>query len=141
MPDILQETFALTVPKEGGDEYVFKIPTIKYEIELGYRAADVRRRAYPEAGGSLVTADYAAVTFSRACAILELYLVKASTFWPYGFSDDEGTTIDFSKPPVIDFEKFPVECSELVSEIGNAFEDEVRRFRQRRHRDKRPAGT
>lgn len=139
MPDILQDTFSVTV---DGDEYVFKVPTIKYEIELGYRAADVRRRAYPESGGTLIAADYASVQFSRACAIMELYLTKASTLWPYGFADGAETAeIDFAKPPKVDFEKFPVNCTELLYQVGEAFENEITRFRRRRNPDQRPASA
>ena len=131
MSGTLQTSFDVSVE---GDTFTFKMPTIKFEIETSYRAADVRRRAYPEANGGLATADWQMVRFSRYCAILELYLLRATTLWPYGYAtDDDLAKIDFAKPPAVDFEKFPAECSDLVFLVGEAFEAEMQRFRRRRN--------
>jgi hypothetical protein len=136
MVDALATEFTVTV---DGDQYVFKIPTIKYTMEMGARATDIRRRAYPTTEGDITRTDYIAVLFSRACAQLELYLVRASVAWPYGF--DDTTQIDPNTPPVVDFEKFPFWATDTIERIGEAFNNEVERFRSRRNPNKRPDGT
>jgi len=139
MPDVLQSTF--DVPFDG-DTYTFRIPGIKHDIEVGYRAADVRRRAYPEAMGAISTLDWQSANFARYCALLELYLVRSTTAWPYGFGDgDDLSKVDFSKPPAVDFEKFPSDRAETVMELGAAFDQEVARFRSRRNPRGRSAGA
>jgi hypothetical protein len=138
MSDVLADRFTITLDT---DEYVFRIPSIRYDVELGYRAADVRRRCYPDAGGMLGGVDYAAVAFSRACAILELYLISANTLWPYGFSDDDLSKVDVSKPPKVDFEKFPLSSADQVVAVGEAFEREYTRFRTKRPANSGPTGT
>lgn len=139
MPEILQSTFDVPLDR---DTYTFRIPGIKHDIEVGYRAADVRRRAYPEAMGAISTLDWQAANFARYCALLELYLVRSTSPWPYGFSDgDDIGTVDFSKPPQVDFEKFPIDRADTVMELGAAFDQEVARFRRRGNPGKRPAGA
>ena len=49
MSDALQGTFEVEV---DGETYVFRKPSIKQDIEVGYKATDIRKRAYPDAGGS-----------------------------------------------------------------------------------------
>lgn len=129
MPDPLQDRFEVVV---GGDTYVFRIPTIRYDMEVGYRAADVRRRSFPEGAGQMVGLDFQAVNFSRYCAYLELYLLKSSTLWPFGFATDDPAQIDWNKAaPPVDFEKFPPSRREDVYLVGDAFEREVARFLSR----------
>jgi hypothetical protein len=127
----LQTTFDVTV---DGDTYTFDIPTITFDIVVGYKAADVRGRAYPDSGGVLNTIDFAAANFSRYCAYLELYLRKASTLWPYGYEDDDLDKVDFNKPPQVDFLKFPTSRADDVYLVGAAFDTEYARFRRRRNR-------
>ena len=126
MSDVLQSTFDVTV---GNDVYTFRAPSIKYRFELGGRAADIRRRAYPDGivNERVGLVDWQTVNFSRACAILELYLVKASVTWPYG--TENPAEVDLSKPPVVNFEKFPAAREDLVEAVGLAFEQELTRFR------------
>ena len=131
--DPLSNTFDLVVE---GETYVFRKPTIRYTIELGYRAADVRRRAFPSSGGSFpgdFGLDYDAVSFARACAIMELYLVRSDQDWPFSAGADG--------KPLVDFDKFPPDREDTVRQIGGAFETELARFRARRNPDKSPAGT
>lgn len=138
MPDLLATTFDVTV---DGDTYTFKIPTIKYRMEVSGRATGIRNRAYPQGlmEERMGTVDWASVNFSRYCAILELYLVKATTAWPFG-TEDVGA-IDLSKPPVVDFEKFPADREDTVEAVGMAFETERARFREARNTNGRPAGA
>lgn len=137
MPDVLQKTFDVTVE---GDIYTFKIPSIRYRVEVNGRATDIRRRAYPdgmenERQGIIDNATY---WFSRCCAILELYLEKATTTWVYGEEDPE--KLDRSKSPVVNFENFPFGRDTTVEAIGLAFETELGRFRKGGNSDKRPPG-
>src|ERR1700761_8324580 len=127
MSDVLKET--ITVKDSKGGEYTFRIPTISYDIQVAYRAADVRRRAYPEAAGILGAIDLQAVQFSRYCAILELFLVGSTTLWPYGFKDSEIDKLDPRSPPVVNFERFPAVSIDMVYEVGGAFESEYAQFR------------
>jgi hypothetical protein len=142
MPDPLQSTFTISVPPlpaEGETNdlasvprqtYTFRIPTIKFDIEVGYKAAEIRNRAYPSGVGTLGGLDLQAVNFARYCAYLELYLVRSTTLWPYGFDTDDMAQVDFSKPPLVDFEKFPVTHTDDVFTLGQTFETEVSRFRR-----------
>lgn len=138
MPDVLQETFSVTVDDA---EYHFKIPTIRYDIEVSYKSSEIRRRAYPEGEGGLQNTDFSSVKFSYYCAYMELYLVKCATLWPYGFDDTDLSKVDPSNPPKVDFEKFPVEYTEVLYQVGVAFESKVAQFRRRRNIDKGTAGT
>jgi hypothetical protein len=138
LPDVISDTFDVTVEDAT---YTFKIPSIKFNLEVGYRAADVRRRCYPEFNGALGSLDWESVSFARYCAIMELYLVRATTGWPFGIADDAKIgAVDFAKPPVIDFEKFPRDCEILVFRVGEAFETERNRFRQRGNTNRPPVG-
>lgn len=138
MPEPLQDRFEVTV---SGSVYTFRIPTIRYDIELGYRSAEIRNKAYPDGMGSMGGLDLQALQFSRYCAMLELYLLKATTLWPYGFADDDLTKVDLNAPPKVSFENFPVDRSEDVWTVGQAFETEVARFRRRRDPNGAPAGA
>lgn len=137
--EALADRFTVEV---GGHSYDFKIPTITYDIVVGYRAADIRRRAFPEALGAMGSIDFGAVQFSRFCAYLELYLISASTLWPYGHADDTDLAkINMSAPPRVDFEKFPVSAADTVLEVGYAFEQRYAQFRRPRHTDHKPPGS
>lgn len=138
MPDILDSTFDVKVENET---YTFKVPTIKFRFEVGGRATDIRRRGSPEGfiaerSGNI---DWAVDNFSRACAILELYLVRATTPWPYGVATV--AEIDQTTPPKVDFEKFPPGKEDTIDAIGNAFTEGLARFRAGGNPDQRPAGT
>lgn len=138
MPEILSDTIDVVVDDET---YTFKIPTIKYRFEIGGRSADIRRRGYPEGNLNerMGVIDWAADNFSRACAIMELYLVRATTPWPYG--TDNIDTVDLAKPPKVDFEKFPADKDDLVERVGNAFAEELARFRARGNTDGKSPGA
>ncbi len=139
MSDVLADKFTIEV---DGHSYEFRIPSIRYDIETGYKAADIRRRAFPESQGALGAVDFNAVQFSRACAYLELYLVGSSTLWPYGFADDADISkVNAANPPKVDFEKFPISAAETVLEVGYAFEQQYAQFRRPRHRNNGSAGT
>jgi len=128
MPDILQTNFDVSL---DGETYTFRIPGIKHDIEVGYRSADVRRRAYPEAMGAISTLDWQAANFARYCALIELYLVRTTNPWPYGFDPADVSQVDFEKPPKVDFEKFPADRADTVMRLGDLFDQEVARFRRR----------
>lgn len=139
MSGVLQET--LVVKDSEGGEYTFKIPTITFDIQVSYKAAEIRRRAYPDGGGAIGAIDFQAVQFSRCCAFLEMYLTASSRLWPYGYRDSEIDKLDPRNPPVVNFEKFPAEAGELVYEVGGLFEAEYAQFRRPRDTDKRPTSA
>jgi len=138
MSGVLADTFDITVENET---YTFRRPTIKYRMEVGARAIDIRRRSSAESirneqqGLLDLSADY----FSRNCAVLELYLVRATTTWPYG-TEDVGK-IDLASPPQVDFEKFPADRDATVDAVGAAFVEALARFRAGRNTDGRPPGA
>ena len=136
MSGALQETF--TVKDSDGGEYTFKIPSISFDIQVSYKAAEIRRRAYPDGGGAIGGIDFQAVQFSRYCAFFELYMTASSRLWPYGFDDSDIDKVDPRKAPLVDFEKFPTDCGDLVYEVGGLFEQEYAGFRRPRNSDKRP---
>ena len=130
--DPLSRTFDVVIE---GETYVFRKPGIYYAIEMGYRAADVRRRAFPTGGGGFpgdFGLDYDAVSFARACATMELYLDRSDQEWPYSAGTDG--------KPMVDSSRFPSDREDTVRKVGNAFEAEMARFRTRRNPDKPPAG-
>jgi hypothetical protein len=138
MSDVLQDRIAVEV---GGFTYQFRIPTITYDLQVGYKAADVRARAYPESQGILGAIDFQAVNFSRCCACLELYLAAADTLWPYGYDFDTPLSeVDMTRLPAVDFTKFPVSAADAVVEVGQAFQDRYAQFRSER-RASRSAGA
>jgi hypothetical protein len=113
--DPLSPTFDVAV---NGSTYTFRKPDIRYRIQMGYKAADTRRRVAPEAGGMLdFGIDRDTVDMSRAFAIMELYLQASDAAWPF--------SPDAAGKPVVDFTKFPFEREDDVLKIGAAFEAEV----------------
>ena len=137
MSEVLKDTF--TVNDSSGGEYTFKIPSIVFDMQVSYKAAEIRRRAYPEGQGALGTIDFQAVQFSRYCAFLELYLTGANKLWPYGYGEDQIDKLDPKVLPVVNFEKFPVASSDLIYEVGGAFEEAYAQFRRPGHSDRRLA--
>lgn len=119
MPDILSKTFDVAA---DGDTYTFRIPTIRFDIEVSYKAADVRRRAFPDGQGVISDADNLAYNFSRGAAYLELYLEKATATWPFSTGKDG--------KPVVDFESFPPHLGDKVFAVGAAFNEAYGRFRR-----------
>ena len=120
-----------TEEQPAWETYVFRKPGIRFQIEVGYRSGDVRRRAYPPAAGGLgdFSLDYNAVQFSRYCAYLELYMLRsdADPAWTHSPGPDG--------KPTVDFDKFPAEREDTVVRLGQAFEAEVARFRARGNPD------
>ncbi len=106
--------------------YVFKIPSINFELEVDSRIVDIRRRATPSA--LFQGLDIAANRQARYMAIFELYLKKSTTLWPYGYEDSDLSKVDWSKPPVVDSQKFPVQKLQTLFSVGAAFEEEFGRF-------------
>ena len=116
-----------------GETYSFRKPGIYHRIELGYRAAEVRRKAYPGAGGVLdFGVDRDTVDFARNCAIMELYLVRSDQQWPF--------SVGVGGKPVVDSSKVPADREETVWKIGEEFTGQVVRFRTRGNPAGAPSG-
>jgi hypothetical protein len=138
VPEPLQDRFDVKV---GEDVYTFRMPTIRQDIEVGYRAAEIRQRAYPSSMGGLNGLDFATLQFTRYAAYLELYLIRSTTGWPFGISDNDAKSFDFNKSPEVKFEKFTFDRTDDVYAVGQAFEAEVARFRTRGDSNRPSAGT
>ncbi len=130
MSDILQSTIEV---EARGHKYVFRIPGIQFDIEVGYRALQVRQRAAPEGTGALDGLDYNAALFSRYCAIMELYLERSDAGWTH--------SPGVGGKPVVDSLLFPVSKTMTVYEIGRGFELAFARFRDDRPADGDEAGA
>jgi hypothetical protein len=114
--DVLQDELTVSV---RGVDYVFRLPSIRYDIEVAGRASSIRRAADPASGGQIYGIGERAARLSFALAIMELYL-KAGPEWP--FSAGPGGK------PVVNHEKFPRDKTATVYEIGGAFEEAYARF-------------
>ena len=115
--DVVQTELTVTV--ENGT-YEFKIPSIRYDIEVATRAARIRRLADPSGGTSPYELGGRATGLSWALAQMELYLIRSSTTWPFS----PGPTGE----PVVDHTKFDARKGRLVMAIGEAFDAEYARF-------------
>lgn len=116
-PDVIQTELNVTV---RGETYTFRIPSIRYDIEVATRAARIRRLADPGGSTALYELGSRAMGLSWSLAQIELYLIASSAKWP--FSAGAGGE------PAVDHTKFDARQARLVSEIGEAFEAEYARF-------------
>jgi hypothetical protein len=114
--DVIQTELVVDV---RGAQYTFRIPSIRYEIEVAARAASIRRKADPE-GASPYEVGNAAVRLSYALAQMELYLVAATVTWPFSAGADG--------KPVVKHDAFPTRNAPLVYAIGEAFEAAYNKF-------------
>jgi hypothetical protein len=116
--DVLQSEIVVTV---RGEKYTFRMPSIRFEMEVGYKANDICGRAMPDNSSptaSLLGPGNRAYNFAWCCAVLELYLIRATAEWP--FTDGPGR---------VNADKFSFGKSQVVEEIGSAFSLELNRFR------------
>lgn len=116
--DVLQTEIVVAV---RGNNYTFRMPSIRFEIEMGYRANDICGRSMPEDStpqASLLGPGNRAFNFAWYCAAMELYLIRATTEWP--FTGGPGRVVS---------ERFPLGKAQTVEEIGSAFSVELNRFR------------
>jgi hypothetical protein len=116
-PDVLQDRITVKV---RGEEYVFRVPSIRYDIETAYRSAAIRRKADPAGAGGTWGVDPVALNTSWALATIELYL-EAGPQWAFS-SNAAGK-------PIVDHEKFPVNKYATALEVANAFQAAYDRFR------------
>lgn len=128
--DVLQNEVIVTV---RGDKYTFRMPSIRFEMEMGYKTNDICGRAMPEGSSptaSLLGPGNRAYNFAWCCAVLELYLIRATTEWP--FTDGPGR---------VNSDKFSFGRSQTVEEIGSAFSLELNKFRDAGSADANGAGA
>lgn len=118
MSDILQTNITVNVRNVN---YTFRMPTIKYDIEMGYKATDIRRRSDPSGFGDMGSAGPSGANFAWYCAIMELYLVASDDEWPWSKN-----TVG---KPAVQFENFPLNKTTTLYEVGRAFEDTFQKFR------------
>jgi hypothetical protein len=128
-PDVLQNEIVVTV---RGEKYTFRMPSIRFEMEIGYRANDICGRSVPEGSSpqaTLLGPGNRAYNFAWCCAVMEMYLIRATTEWP--FTDGPGR---------VNADRFPFNKTQLVEEIGSAFGAELNRFRDDGSADQHDAG-
>ena len=127
--EVLQREFAVTV---RGEKYTFRMPSIEFEIEVGYRTNDICGVSLPEgstSAASLLGPGNRAYNFAWCRAVMELYLIRATAKWP--FTDGPG---------LVNSAKFSFNKSQVVEEIGLAFSNEMNRFRDDRLADDDQSG-
>ena len=129
MPGLLDTEITITV---RGDDYIFKIPGIRYELEVGYRSAKLRRESDPDGIGDLSAVDMGAIETAWCGAVLELYLLRSSAAWPF--------SKDGTGKPIVRFDNFPSTKFATMRDVGAAFGRAVARFRDDRVADDKPAG-
>ena len=124
MADVLQETFDVTV---RGKNYKFRVPSIRFDIEIGYKSAQLRRQSDPEGRGELGSVDAAATRFAWSQSVIALYLLSSDESWPFSPGPDG--------KPVVDPDKFPSNKINTVYELGEAFRTAYERFRDDGYND------
>lgn len=131
MSDILEDR--IKVPYQNAT-YAFRIPGIAYDLEVGYRAADIRRRYDPSGRGNLDGLDFAAARFAHCAALMELYLTEVDVVdhWPF--------TVGADGKPTVDHSKWPPKKASAVFAIGGAFAEKFARFCQDGPVDGQPPG-
>lgn len=129
MSDVL--TNEITV-KVRGEDYVFAIPSVTKNIELGIRARAIRRKYDPSGLGDTAGLDMETAMLAWGCAVFEVLLKKASWEWP--FTKDEKTG-----KPYVDSERFDGDKTDLILEVVSAYDQEYARFRRGGAADQQPA--
>lgn len=121
MADVLTDTLTVTV---GEDEFVFAIPTPIQQVQVGVRAAAIRRRFDPTGGGWEDGLDGAAYLLVRGMATMEVLLRRSSAKWPYS----EGRDVN-NKPEVrVDLDKLPPMASPIIVQVYQGFSEALGRF-------------
>ncbi len=119
MSELLPTELTVTV---GDETYMFAIPTIRDEAKIGMRTASIRRSML-EAGEQdpgPQALDFGTNYTLRACAVFELQLRKASVTWPFSQGKNG---------PVVDSTKFPLNKSEKVLSVYEAYTVALDTFR------------
>lgn len=128
--DALKTT--LEIPFKG-ETFEFRIPTVLDDIKVGSRIREILRKADPESMGQVAGLDWATFNKLEACAGFELLLKSSSAKWPW--------TENAQKQVIVDSTLFPAEHNEDITAIYQGFSEALRRFRNDRAVDERPAGT
>lgn len=128
--DVIQNEIRVAV---RGNTYTFRMPSIQYEAEVGYRTNDLLAQAVPEGTTQQATmmgpgANAYGIMWSRA--VMELYLIRATDEWPFT-----------GGPGVVKSALFPLNRSRTVEAIGGAFQAEMVRFLDDGTADAKPPGA
>lgn len=142
MTDVLKPTFKLLVgetdeqgePKNGAEQFEFRVPTPLELARLGVREASIRRLVDPASGGWAQGLDDETFFLIRGMAVLELYLEKANVRWPYS-EVKEGSEAKVA----VDITKFPPGKEPVIMEVGQRFKEALDRFHREGSGHSRPA--
>jgi len=103
----------------GGETYVFKVPSIKDRIKIAATGAELRRESDPKGNGITLGYDPSAVMFTDTLAIFIVLLKSSTALWIY--------SKDGANNPVMDLDKWPDNVP--IMEVVSQFNDELEKFR------------
>lgn len=115
--DVTQDRITVKV---RGLAYTFRVPSIQYETEIGYKTNDILARGMPQGlspQAMMLGSGQQAYSSAWSRAVMELYLVQADDPWPFT-----------GGPGRVESDRFPLSRHRLVQEIGGAFGDALNRF-------------
>lgn len=121
MADVLTDKLTVTV---GGEQYVFKIPSPMEQIEIGVKAAALRRRHDFTGGGWEEGLDQASFMLVRGIVVLQVLLRQSSAKWPYSESRDDKGAVTVSVDP----DKFPPNVTPTIIQVYQGFSEALARF-------------
>ena len=129
--DITKTTIDVT--SSAGISYVFAIPNMAQEIQLGIRERNIRRELDPGGNGDPSGLDDATFLMVRAAAQFEMLLRKCSDQWPFTTGKDG--------KPVIDYKNFPSDKLNEAIQVSLMFQADLNRFRSGGVDDANAQGT
>jgi len=118
--DVLKSTLEVKVKD---DVFEFRIPNIHDEIKVGIRAKDLRRSLDDNWNTFDQGLDGEAMLELRACACMEILLVKSTARWPW--TEENGKVQVLSG-------KFPAENFNDVILAYQGFQEALSTFRDKR---------
>lgn len=121
MADVLTDRLTITV---GDDQYVFKIPTPLQQMEIGVKAAALRRRYDFQGGGWEDGLDQGTFLLVRGIVIMQVLLIQCSVKWPYSESKDDKGAVTVSVDP----DKFPPFATPIIIQVYQGFTEALARF-------------
>lgn len=135
MTDVLKPTFRVVVgeaeedgnPKEGAEEFIFRVPTPLEKASIGVRSSALCRRMDPVAG-DVDRLDFETWCLVRGMVVMELFLEKANVTWPFSETKDAKGGITLA----VDITKFPPGKEGTIAEVGASFQPALDRFHSER---------
>ncbi len=109
------------VVENGGETFIFRIPTTRDEIRVGSQIPRLRRIADPEsAGEGMDSLDPGTFFYLRAIALFLTCLKSTDAKWIY--------SPGLEGKPTIKWDEWPASVTNRVLEIALSAQDQVARF-------------